>query len=346
MSYAIIRNSNYKKGNLAGLYKHNERKNTNYSNKNIDKSRFKYNYSLKRCNTTYLNAFKNLQTQYNLKGRIISTTNILCEYVITSDKDFFEKIGEQETIRYFKTAYKFVANYQNLGEEFILSAKIHNDEATPHMHIVFVPVIHKQDKESGQIINKIACSEYWKGRDSYRRLQDNFYKYMTRAGFELERGLTGNIHLETDKLKKVTNYEVQKYQMQSLSLEQDKEITDTEELKEEHKRVIRKFNTLAKQYTRIKNLTDNTNQRCEDMEIEYRNIKLENSKLKKEINVLKNYIDKTLEWASIVLNWPVERVTNLINEFIEKSNMQKLKEKNKKSNILEIKRKNKIRGCK
>lgn len=32
MSYAIIRNANYKKDNLAGLYKHNERKNTNYSN--------------------------------------------------------------------------------------------------------------------------------------------------------------------------------------------------------------------------------------------------------------------------------------------------------------------------
>ena len=31
MSYAIIRNAKYKKENLAGLYKHNERKNTNYS---------------------------------------------------------------------------------------------------------------------------------------------------------------------------------------------------------------------------------------------------------------------------------------------------------------------------
>ncbi len=38
MSYAIIRNANYKKDNLAGLYKHNERKNTNYSNKDINKN--------------------------------------------------------------------------------------------------------------------------------------------------------------------------------------------------------------------------------------------------------------------------------------------------------------------
>ncbi len=47
MSYAIIRNANYKKDNLAGLYKHNERKNTNYSNKDINKNMFRENYSLK-----------------------------------------------------------------------------------------------------------------------------------------------------------------------------------------------------------------------------------------------------------------------------------------------------------
>lgn len=35
MSYAIIRNENYKMGQLSYIYRHNERKNTNYSNKDI-----------------------------------------------------------------------------------------------------------------------------------------------------------------------------------------------------------------------------------------------------------------------------------------------------------------------
>ena len=35
MSYAIIRNTNYKTKNLNGIYRHIERKNTNYSNKDI-----------------------------------------------------------------------------------------------------------------------------------------------------------------------------------------------------------------------------------------------------------------------------------------------------------------------
>ena len=131
MSYAIIRNANYKKDNLAGLYKHNERKNTNYSNKDINKNNFIKNYSIKKCNTTYANAIKILQKENNLQGRIIKTTNIACEFIITSDRDFFEKIGEEETRRYFQTAYKFVAGYKNLGEKYILSAKVHMDETTP-----------------------------------------------------------------------------------------------------------------------------------------------------------------------------------------------------------------------
>lgn len=35
----------------------------------------------------------------NLKGQIKVVSNIACEYIITSDKQFFEEIGEEETKR-------------------------------------------------------------------------------------------------------------------------------------------------------------------------------------------------------------------------------------------------------
>ncbi|MFR3782495.1 MAG: plasmid recombination protein [Clostridia bacterium] len=47
MSYAIIRNAKYKRENLKGIFRHNERRNKNYSNKNIDKELSYLNYSLK-----------------------------------------------------------------------------------------------------------------------------------------------------------------------------------------------------------------------------------------------------------------------------------------------------------
>ena len=47
MSYAIIRNVKYKRGNLGLAYRHNERENKNYSNKDIDLERSYLNYHLK-----------------------------------------------------------------------------------------------------------------------------------------------------------------------------------------------------------------------------------------------------------------------------------------------------------
>ena len=177
MSYAIIRNTKYKRENLKGIYRHNERKNKHYSNKNIDSTKSYLNYSLKDCKFTYEKEFEKLRKECNLKGQVKVVSNIACEYIITSDKEFFKSIGDQETKRYFETAYQFVSDYKDLGEQYILSAKVHMDEETPHMHLVFIPVVHTTDKK-GNFIDKIACSEFWKEKDSYRRLQDAFYEYM------------------------------------------------------------------------------------------------------------------------------------------------------------------------
>lgn len=187
----------------AYIYRHNERKNTNYSNKDIIKENGIKNYQLKSVNTSYQKAFNNIKEKYKLKGQIKKVSNVMCELIITSDKDFFKRIGEEETKRYFQVAYDFVSNYQNLGEEFIVSAKVHMDESTPHMHIVFIPVVHTKDKK-GNSINKVACSEFWKGKESYRILQDKFYKCVTDNGFELERGnAKGNEHINIEQLKKL-----------------------------------------------------------------------------------------------------------------------------------------------
>lgn len=61
MSYAIIRNEKYKRENLKGIYKHNERKDKNYSNKNIDKTKSHLNYSLKEATMSYDKLFDKIK---------------------------------------------------------------------------------------------------------------------------------------------------------------------------------------------------------------------------------------------------------------------------------------------
>ncbi len=222
MSYAIIRNTKYKRENLKGIFRHNERRNKNYSNENIDKEKSYLNYSLKEPQYSYEKEFDRIREKYNLKGQIKVVSNIACEYIITSDKEFFKTIGEEETKRYFETAYKFVSEYKNLGEQYILSAKVHMDEQSPHMHLIFLPVVHTKDKK-GNDIDKLACSEFWKAKDSYRQLQNAFYKYMVENGFDLQRGLpkeeTNRQHYSVEEYKKITNFKQTKEILKNMKLE-------------------------------------------------------------------------------------------------------------------------------
>ena len=313
MSYAIIRNANYKRENLPGLYKHNERKNTNYSNKDINKNNSINNYSIKQCNTTYSKAIKQLIAENDLKCRITSYTNLVCEFIITSDKEFFDSIGENETKRYFQTAYNFVANYKELGEKYILSAKVHMDESTPHLHLVFVPVVRKLDKKSEKTVNRIACSEYWKGKDSYKKLQDNFYQYITDNGFNLERGKTRNVeHLSTEKLKQITNYDNIKYELSEEPI-QPINHKNTDLIIQQNNELIKYTNKLKVQLSKSYNAIN----KLEELQKENINLKYENRELKKENNKLKNYINKSFEVVKHLFNFPMDTFKRLVDNFVK-----------------------------
>ena len=328
MNYAIIRNTKYTKKQLNLVYRHNERKNTNYANKDIDRNKSKVNYSIKICNMPYEKRLKEIMKEKDLKGKIKNISNVACEYIITASPDFFEELSEEEIKRYFETAYKFVCGFKNLGEEYILSAKVHLDESTPHMHLIYLPVVHTKDKKSGKDIEKLCCTDFWKGKNSYKVLQDNFYKYVTRAGFELERGDTeDNKHIKIEDLKKVTNYEVQKYEKEIINLEQEVETEDIELLKKEYKRVIKKFNTLAKQYTKVKVISENNVKNYEEVKQENEKLERDNKKLENKINSLKKYINKTFECVSILFDFPIERLKRIVNNFV-RGNKENDKQRN------------------
>lgn len=222
MSYAIIRNDKLTRVDAQGSYIHNDRRSKGHSNKDIDPTRTHLNFYCKKNELTYIKEFDKMKKEYDLKGTIRSNSIIMCEMMITSDNAFFNKIDLEETKRYFKESYKFVCNYKNLGEKYIVSAAVHLDETTPHMHLVYIPVIHTKDKE-GNEIDKICCRDFWKGRDSYKQLQNAFHKYITSKGFDLERGLpveeTGAKHEKIEDLKKLTNFENTKKVLDNIKLE-------------------------------------------------------------------------------------------------------------------------------
>ena len=222
MSYTIIRNEKLTRAQAMGAYKHNERKTKNHSNKNIDSSKTELNYYLKKNELSYIKEFDKIKEKYDLKGQIRSNSNIMCEMVFTSDQKFFDKIGYEESKRYFEESYKFICEYKNLGEQNIISAVVHMDEDTPHMHLLFIPVIHTTDKQ-GNKIDKVCCRDFWKGKNSYRDLQNSYFKHISEKGFKLERGelveVTNREHYSVQEYKKITNFENTKELLKSIKLE-------------------------------------------------------------------------------------------------------------------------------
>ena len=329
MSYAIIRNSKYKRENLKGIFRHNERRNKNYSNKNINKELSYLNYSIKECKHTYEKEFDLIKEKYNLKGQVKSVSNIVCEYLITSDKGFFEKVGEQEGRRYFETAYKFVCEYKNLGEQYILSAKVHMDEESPHMHLVFIPVVHTTDKK-GNSIDKVACSEFWKAKDSYIQLQNEFHSYITANGFDLERGTPSErVHLSVEDYKKITNFENTKTVLKDIKLEllQTPDISNFGKLMRNRDEKIQELVVRPRDES-IKELQEqnsllyltlqsqvNTVERASKYEREIKSIMLENKELKEKCeNMEDDYSVKLKEEIQKVENKYEDEIYHLEKE--------------------------------
>ncbi len=114
ISYAIIRNENHKVNAVPLLERHNERHNKNYSNKDIDLSRSHLNYHLKQIQAdSYLKEFDRIRTSQDLKVNLRlhgeKQSTILCEFIITSDNEFFDRLGADKTRRFFEQAYDFVS---------------------------------------------------------------------------------------------------------------------------------------------------------------------------------------------------------------------------------------------
>lgn len=178
MSYIVARMEKMKVGNLGGAYRHNERIFKNHSNKDIDTSRSHLNYELtdRDRSVSYEKQIKNYVNETKISKRAIRKDAVLCdEWVITSDKTFFEKLDQEKTRDFFETAKNYFA--ENYGEENIAYASVHLDESTPHMHMGVVPF------ENGKLSSKAMFD-----REELKKIQDELPKYMNEHGFDLQRG--------------------------------------------------------------------------------------------------------------------------------------------------------------
>ena len=227
MSYAIFRTQKIKKTVLDKCQRHNQRENENYSNSEIDKNKKHLNYELHNENNIVYQKEIDLKIKdrYKCKKSIRKDAVLNIECLITSDKEFFEKIGAEETKRYFEEAYNFIKD--KFGEENVIYATVHMDETTPHMHAGFVPITKD---------GRLSAKDYLDGKERLRNLQDDFYKYISNKGFELERGISSdethakNIKIKDLKKKALKELEDIKKDIEKLDIERNKRIEEAKKV--------------------------------------------------------------------------------------------------------------------
>lgn len=193
MSFAIMRVAKVKAGNICGTDKHNERKNKNYSNEDINTELSHLNYHLIECDSYKSAINKQLEERYTSSRSIRKDAVLGVEVLFTSDNEFFKKLTPEQERLYFEKSLEFLKDF--VGEKNVISATVHKDETTPHLHCIFTPITND---------GRLHYKSFIDGRLEMKKLQDNYYKFITKY-FDLERGKdsqeTKRKHLSVEEFK-------------------------------------------------------------------------------------------------------------------------------------------------
>ena len=202
MPYAILRFQKRKAGGVAACERHNERKKEAYkSNPDIDMGRSKNNYHLvPPPRYTYKKEINRMVAEAGCRVRKDSV--MMVETLITASPEFMNALPPEEQKEYFMTALDFIA--ERVGERNILSAVVHMDEKTPHMHLCFVPITPE---------GKLSAKALLGNQKSLSEWQNAYHERMSARWNELERGqssmVTKRKHIPTWLFKSATRLDKQ-----------------------------------------------------------------------------------------------------------------------------------------
>ena len=206
--HAILRFAKYKGPTVSRIEAHNERtKETYASNPDIKAELSKHNFHPVVPQGKYRDISNRIIREAGCRIRKDSVTAV--EVLITASPEFFEKKSRKEIREFFDYAVEFMKSKQN--PDTYISAVVHVDEKTPHMHLCFVPITADGRLSAKEIIGNKKRLTQW---------QDEFWSYMVKKYPDLERGestsLTGRTHIPPRLFKQAARLTCQKDKLMAL----------------------------------------------------------------------------------------------------------------------------------
>lgn len=178
----------FKHDDISPVEKENERHETYQgSNSKIDSTRTKYNIRLIKREQSYLGYIN--QRIKELGCRTKKDTVLMCSMLVSASPKFFKGMPREAIEDYFSMCYRFFA--QRYGEENIISAVVHLDETTPHLHLNLMPVLD----------GRLCCKQLF-DRVALQKLQTDIHEQVGKV-WGLQRGKEGSKtkHLDVAEYK-------------------------------------------------------------------------------------------------------------------------------------------------
>ena len=206
--YAILRFAKYKGPEIGHIEAHNERAKEKYaSNPDVDTGRSHLNFHLVMPERKYR---AEAEKQIAAAGcRTRSDSVRVVEALVTASPEFFNGKKRSEVRAYFTEALEFIK--QNQNPDTIISAVVHMDEKTPHMHLCFVPLTEDKRLSAKEIVGNKKKLTWW---------QDEFWKHMVKKYPDLERGEsaseTGRTHIPPRLFKEAVHLNRMKDQIMAI----------------------------------------------------------------------------------------------------------------------------------
>jgi len=132
------------------------------------------------------------------------------EVVISATPEWFAKQTLKDIKAYFADARKALTD--RFGAENLLQWNTHWDETSPHMHVLFVPIMAT---EKG---NKYSSSEFLGGRTGLREFQDFMY-FRVGKKHGLERGQEGSQARHKNQYDRAREIEAEAKRLQDVQRE-------------------------------------------------------------------------------------------------------------------------------
>ena len=195
MSYLVLHMDKFKKEAVRGIQSHNNRERESRSNPDIDYERSSRNYDLhEHAAENYAEAIQTRIDDLLLVKAVRKDAVRMCGLIVSSDSAFFDKLSPKDIRRFFEESKAFLTEF--VGAENVISAMVHLDEKTPHMHFLHVPVT-----KDGRLSAKTIYT-----RESLKRLQTELPRHLQSRGFDLQRGVeqepgAAKKHLNTREFK-------------------------------------------------------------------------------------------------------------------------------------------------